>query len=178
VSRPSTILICPMVQLRTLPPMERDTLRRFFTEHVVGMDRRNHDAWMRFIRDLFNAEPGEGFQLARFAERSGPYHRMHRKVLARLFDSQEHFPNPDVLHDWLKLKCWFVEWIDGKPKPRSTAFDKCCEDDIRWFHRQMEELMQVPWCQRFFWPHIPPAKRHEMTDFVLNGNAQEEDETR
>jgi hypothetical protein len=172
MTRPSPILICPMVALRQLPDAERDVLRRFFTEHVRGMDPTNHQRWTRFVRDLFNADPGEGFQIARFEERGGPFHRMHRLVLTRLWEHQDHYPNEDALHDWLKLNCWFVEWIEGKPKPRSTAFDKCSEDEIREFHDRMAELLRQPWCQLFFWPEMRPPQRGEMAEFVLSGKEQ------
>lgn len=163
----SAILVCPVVQLHTLPDPERDVLRRFFTEHVRGMDRKHDRRWRRFIRDLFNASPGEGFQLYRAEERGGPFHRMHRVVLTRLFDAQETFTDEDVLHDWLKVKCWFVRWEEGKPVPRSTNFDECSEDEIREFHAKFKDLLQQPWVQRRFWPHIPAKQRHEMVEIVL-----------
>lgn len=165
----SDILICPVVPLRHLPDAERDVLRRFFTEHVRGMDPRSHRRWVRFVRDLFNAQAGEGFQLYRAEQRGGPFHRMHRVVLSRLFASQERYTDEDVLHDWLKLKCWFVEWVDGKPVPRSTNFDDCSEDEIREFHRKFVDLMHQPWVQKRFWPHVPAKARAEMVEIVLNG---------
>lgn len=167
MTKASAILVAPMVPLRMLPDQERDVLRRFFTEHVRGMDAKHHRRWVRFVRDLFNAEAGEGFQLYRAEERGGPYHRMHRAVLTRLFDSQERYPSIDALHDWLKLKCWFVEWADGKPRPRSTAFDVCSEDDLREFHNAMVDLLREPGTGRRFWPHLTVAQRHEMVDAIL-----------
>lgn len=163
----SPILVCPTVPLRQLPDPERDVLRRFFTEHVRGMDAKHHRRWMRFVRDLFNAEPGEGFQLYRAEERGGPYHRMHRAVLTRLFDSQDRYPSINALHDWLKLRCWFVEWVDGKPRPRSTAFDVCSEDDLREFHTAMVDLLHEPWVTRRFWGHLPAPQRAEMVETIL-----------
>jgi hypothetical protein len=172
VTRASPILICPTAQLHSLPDGDRDVLRRFFTEHVRGMDAKHDRRWRRFVRDLFNAEPGEGFQLYRAEERGGPYHRMHRAVLTRLFESQELYKDPDLLHDWLKLKCWFVKWEEGPrgnpiPKPRSTAFDVCSEDEIRELHTKMVALLHEPWVQRRFWPHLPSPKRQEMLDVIL-----------
>lgn len=172
MTRPASILICPTVQLNSLPDPERDVLRRFFTEHVRGMDRKHDRRFRRLVRDLFNAEPGEGFQLYRVEERGGPYHRMHRAVLTRLFDSQERYTDEDVLHDWLKLKCWFVTWTEGPrgtpiPKPRSTKFSECPEDHIREFHKKMVALLHEPWVQRRFWPHLTPPARQEMLDAIL-----------
>ena len=177
MTKASPILLCPTVALRSLPDQERDVLRRFFCDHVRGMDAKNDARWRRFVRDLFNAQPGEGFQLYRAEERGGPYHRMHRAVLTRLFESQELYTNEDLLHDWLKLKCWFVDWAEGPrgnpiPKPRSTAFDKCSEDEIREFHKKMEALLHEPWVQRRFWPHLPASRRQEMLDSILERKEQ------
>lgn len=167
MSKAEPILLCPTVQLQSLPDPERDVLRRFFTEHVRGMDRKHDRRWRRFVKDLFNAAPGEGFQLYRAEERGGPYHRMHRAVLARLHESQERFTDIDVMHDWLKLKCWHVEWIDGKPKPRTTSFDGCSESEIREFNTKLTELIGQPWAQRYFWGHLSVAQRHEMAQSIL-----------
>lgn len=169
----SPILVCPMVQLRRLPDPERDVLRRFFCEHVRGMDRTHDRRWRRFVRDLFNAQAGEGFQLYRAEERGGPFHRMHRAVLERLLDAQERYPDEDALHDWLKLKCWFVTWENGHPVPRSTAFDACSEDDIREFHRKMVDLLHRPEVQLHFWPHLAAGPRGEMVEIVLRNPNEE-----
>jgi len=172
MSKSSSILICPTVQLNTLPDPVRDVLRQFFTEWVRGMDRKHDKRWRRFVRDLFHAEPGEGFQLYRAEERGGPFHRMHRAVLTRLFDQQELYQDEDLLHDWMKLRCWFVIWGEGLrgkpiPTPRSTAFDVCSEDEIREFHTRFVDLLHKPWVQRRFWPHLDAARRKEMVDLVL-----------
>lgn len=174
MSRTSAILIAPRVQLQSLPDQDRDVLRAFFTEHVRGMDAKHHKRWVRFVRDLFNAAPGEGFQFYRVENRSGPYHRMHRAVLDRLLESQERYTNIDVLHDKLKLLCWFVEWVDGKPKPRSTSFDDCSEDEIREFHTRMVDLLHAPHVSRHFWPHLPAAQRQEMVEHVLRNPKEDQ----
>lgn len=168
----SPILICPTVPLQQLPDLDRDVLRRFFCEHVRGMDRKHDKRWRRFIRDLFNASAGEGFQLYRVEGRTGPFHRRHRVILQRLFDSQERYTNVDAMHDALKLRCYFVTWEEGRlgrpiPKPRSTAFDVCSEDAIREFHNAMVDLLQTPLIQRLLWPHLKPKQRAEMVESVL-----------
>lgn len=165
----SPIMICPTVPLGSLPDAERDVIRRFLTQHIRGMDAAHDKRWRRMWGDIMHAAPGEGFQLYRAEARGGPYHRMHRAVLTRLFESQEHFTNEDVLHDFVKLKCWFVEWLDGKPVPRSTAFDKASEDEVREFHSRMEALLREPWFQRRLWGHLSPAMRSEMVEQILSG---------
>lgn len=163
----SPILICPRVKLRALPDRDRDVLRQFFTEQLTGMDADHDREWRRLVRDWFNAEPGEGFQLYRAEERDGPFHRRHRAIVGALFAQQEVFWDLDMLHDWLKLKCWHVEWEDGKPVPASTSFDDCSEARVRKFNFKLVHLLQQPWLQRRFWPHLNASQRAEMVDFVL-----------
>ena len=169
----AAILLSPMVDLRQLPAREQDVLRRFFTQYVRGMDARSHKRWLRLAGDLWRAGAGEGFQLYRAEERSGPFHRWHRAIVGALFERQERFTNPDKLHDYLKLACWFVEWINGYPVPRSTAFDCCSEDEIREFNAKLVDLLHDPIEQRHFWPHLRAQVRREMVEGILaNPNEQ------
>ena len=169
----SSILICPVVQLQSLPDADRDVLRRFFCEHVRGMDAVNDRRWRGFVRDLFNAEAGEGFELLRKKERGGPFHRRHRVILQRLFDAQERFTSIDRLHDWLKVGAGFVDWTEGKkpgvmvPKPRSTAFDKCSEDEMREFHAAAVDYLRTERAQRFLWRNVKSKDRPAMLEAVL-----------
>lgn len=174
MSAASSILICPVVQLHTLPDMERDILRRFFTEHLVGMDRTHDKRWRSLVRDWFNAEPGEGFELLRKKERGGRFHRRHRVILQRLFDSQERFSNVDRMHDWLKVAVGFVDWHEGRkpgvmvPKPRSTAYDHCSEDEMREFHEAAVDYLRGERAQRYLWRHLNASRRQGMLDAVLS----------
>jgi hypothetical protein len=178
MSAHASILIYPAVPLQDLPDAERDVIRRFWTEYLRGQTAVDHKRWLRLGGALFNAAPGEGFQLYRVEERSGPFHRRHRIILERLFEMQEAFPSfasIDAMHDWLKLRTWFVEWKDGKASPRSTAFPKCSEDEIREFHNRLVDYLHTPHAQRKLFPNVPPAMRHEMVDAVLRNPNDPED---
>jgi hypothetical protein len=99
-------------------------------------------------------------------------------ILQRLFDSQERYTNVDAMHDALKLRCYFVTWEEGRagrpiPKPRSTAFDECTEDEIRELHTAMVDLLHAPHIQRLLWPHLKAAQRAEMVDAVLARNEED-----
>ena len=177
MTKASPILLCPTVALRSLPDQERDVLRRFFTEHVRGMDRKNDTRWRRFVRDLFNAEPGEGFQLYRAEERAGPFHKMHRAVLTRLFESQDRFRHIDKLHDWVKVGGGFVTWAPGKDSkpvaiPRSTSFECCSEDEMREAHAAMVDFLHTDFATRRLWPHLKAHARQEMLDSILERKEQ------
>jgi hypothetical protein len=172
MTKASSILIYPTVQLNTLPDPERDVLRRFFCEHVRGMDAKHDKRFRRFIRNLFNAEPGEGFQLYLAEERSGPFHRRHRAILGRLFASQERFRTIKGLHDWMKVGAGWVDWKPGKDHkpvaiPRTTSFPNTSEDEMREAHAAMVDYLMTDRAQRFLWRHLKPAVRQEMLDAVL-----------
>jgi hypothetical protein len=163
----SSILICPVHPLRHMPDPLRDAMRTIFTEWVRGMDTRSQRRLLRLVGQIARAEAGEGFQLFRLEERSGPFHRRHRVVLEALFQAQEAYPNIDALHDHLKLKTWFVTWKDGKPTPRSTSFEDCSEDEIREFHARVVDLLHDPYEQRKLFPSVPAKLRQGMVDAVL-----------
>lgn len=174
--QPVPIMFCPVVDLSTLPPNELDVLRRVFGQYVRGIDRK-HDRRLRWlVRRLCDAAPGEVFEADVYADRHGGYHRMHRKVLGRLFDLQERYYDIDALHDWLKLRCVHVEWVDGKPKPASTSFAKCSEARMREFHNKMVELLHNPYVQRHLFPQVRASERPAMIEAVLNPPQQEQDE--
>ncbi|MGE4243691.1 hypothetical protein [Ramlibacter sp.] len=171
----SPILICPRVDLRAIPDADRDVLRRLVTQYVTGADRDHDREWRRLWRDLERAEPGECTQLYRSESRDGPFHRRHRCILANLLANVEGFANEDALHDFLKVKCWHVDWKNGKPTPASTSFDECSEARMRKFNRRLVDLLHTPAIQRTFWPAINSAQRAEMVELVLrNPNDQQE----
>lgn len=178
MTKPSTILICPVVPLRQLPPAERDIVSRFLFENIKGLDTQNNNRWKRLWSQIWNAEPGEGFQLYSAEDRSGPFHRRHRVILERLFQSQDRFRNIEKLHDWLKVGSAFVTWEPGKDQkpvaiPRSTAFEKCSENEMREFHEDMVEYLHEPRAQRYLWKHLKPAARAEMVDAILSDQNEE-----
>lgn len=168
----STILVCPIVPLRQLPPGEVDVIRRFLFQHVDGMDAESRARWRRLWGRIWSADPGEGFPIYSAEQRSGPFHRRHRAVLERLHASQERYSNIDALHDWLKFKAYFVTWGEGRrgqplPVPRTTSFPECSEDEMREFHTRMVDLLHDPAIQRHLWRHLKAPQRVEMVDSVL-----------
>lgn len=180
MSKASAILVCVRAPLRELPDPVRDILRQLVTEWIVGMDARMQKRWLRLWSLFANAAPGEGFQVYNAEARSGPFHRMHRKVLSRLFEIQDEYDDEDVVHDWFKFRCYFVTWTEGPitgrpiPTPRSTNFDECSEDEIREFHNRMVDKLHDPATQEHFWPHKTPAERVETVEFVLTRQPEEQ----
>lgn len=166
------IMLCPVIELNRLPMAELDVLRRFWTQHVRGMSRQDDKRLRRFVRHLFTAQAGEGFKLYLEEERSGPFHNRHRVILEKLFHSQERFRLIDKLHDWLKVGAGFVTWEEGRtgnmvPRPRSTSFPECSEDEMREAHADMVDYLHTERAQRFLWRHLKPAARAEMVETIL-----------
>ena len=168
----SSILVCPTVPLRQLPPGEVDVIRRFLFQHIDGLDAQSRARWRRLWGRIWSAEPGEGFPLYNAEERSGPFHRRHRVILERLFDSQERYRHIDKLHDFLKVGAGFVDWEAGRDHkpvaiPRSTSFPECSEDEMREFHKDALEFLHTPFAQRRLWTHVKPSQRPAMLEAVL-----------
>lgn len=179
MTKPSAILICPVVPLRHMPAAEVDIVRRFLFDHVRGLSSQDDKRWRRLWGNLWKSEPGEGTQLFVAEERVGAFHRRHRVILEKLFASQERFTNIDRLHDWLKVGAGFVTWEPGKDSkpvaiPRSTSFEECSEDEFREFHKDAVEFLHTERAQRFLWHRVKASRRPEMLEAVLQ--SQETDQ--
>jgi hypothetical protein len=163
----SPILLQVRNPVLRMPEEDRAAVLRFFSECLVGADPTHDRRLRRMVNDWFRAKEGEGFQLFRAEVRSGPFHRRHRGILSELFKRQERYSDPEAMHDWLKLECWFIEWVEGHPKPRSTDYDSCTEDEIREFNTKLTELLHDPRVQCHFWPHLPDRLRLEQVEAIL-----------
>lgn len=172
MSKASSILVCPTIRLQDLPAQEIDVVRRFLFTYIRGMDAQNDKRWRRMWAAVWNGDPGEGLHIYRSEERSGPFHRRHRKILERLFQSQERFRHLDKLHDWMKVGGGWVTWEEGSrgqllAKPRTTEFESTSEDEMREAHAAMVDFLHLPRSQRYLWPHLKLADRGAMLDSVL-----------
>jgi hypothetical protein len=169
-------MVCPVVDFTTLPERDLEVIERFLMQRLRGLDRK-HDRRLRWLaRKLLSAAPGEVFELEVYVGRHGGYHRMHRKVLQRLFDAQDRYYDIDALHDWLKVRCVHVDWVGGKPVPASTSYRKCDEARMREFHNKMVELLHDPYVQRHLFPAVRAQERPAMVEAVLNPPQDTDDE--
>lgn len=178
MTKAASILIAPMIALRTLPEQDRAVIRRFLFDLIRGLDAKNDKRWRRLWSRIWKAEPGEGFQIYSMEERSGAFHRRHRAILDRLFESQERFRNIKALHDWMKVGAYWVTWEEGKtgkpiPKPRSTSFPECSEDEMREAHMAMLDYLHTERAQRYLWKHLKSEQRQDMLETIIQGPEQE-----
>ena len=172
MTKASPILITKIHPLDHMPEADKAVVRRFLFDGVRGLDEKHDRRWKRFWSRIWNSEPGEVFQLVNVIERNAPFHRRHRAILERLFASQERFRNIDALHDWMKIGAYWVTWEEGKsgkpiPKPRSTSFEVCSDDQMREAHAAMVDFLHTERAQRFLWRNLKPAMRAEMLESTL-----------
>lgn len=171
MTKASSILICPMVNLGHLPDAERDVLRRFWTEYVRGMDAKHDKRWRRLGRDLFRAEPGEGIELYRRKPRSLKFHKRWMAIERRIFENQDAYVQLERFRDWLKTGAGFGSYhlVNGVMKfvPSSVSFDDCSDDEMREFTEDALGFLHTDRATRKLWRHLPAAKRQEMLDTLL-----------
>ena len=172
MTNPSPILVTPVAKLNALPQFEREIVSRFLFEHIKGLDDKHNRRWRRLWRQGWHAEPGEVFHFQVIRDRSGPFHRRHRAVVQRLFESQEKFTNIDALHDWLKVGACWVDWGVGRGGapvaiPKSTSFEACSDDEMKELHTAAVDFLHTPRAQRKLWPHIKSPARAEMLGIIL-----------
>lgn len=179
MTKPSSILITKQHALDGFNEHERAVIRRFLFECFVGLDDLMNRRWRRMWSRWIKSEVGEVFHVENVVDRSGPYHRMHRKFLETLLQSQDRYVHIESLHDWLKVGAYWIEWAPGRSDkpialPKSTAFSQCSDDEMKEAHTAMVDYLHTPRAQRFLWRHLTPNKRAEMLESVLQRKQLEE----
>lgn len=171
MTKPASILVAPKIDLRTVPPQDRDAVRRFLFECIRGLDPQHDKRWRRLWSRIWKSEPGEATQLLILAPRSRKFHARHMAIETRLFESQDAFVNQNRFRDWLKTGAGFgnYELVGQRMKfiPASVSYDDCSDDEMREFHENAIAFMRTPRAQRRLWPHLTAIKRSEMVDWIL-----------
>jgi hypothetical protein len=177
MTKAASILIAPMIALRTLPEQDRAVIRRFLFDLIRGLDAKHDKRWRRFWTRIIKAEPGEVVQLQDQADRSNKFHRRHMAIEQRLFDSQERWTNIDRFRDWLKTGAGFghYELVGARMKfiPSSTSYEQCSDAEMREFHENLMVFLHAPYAQRRLWPHLKSGQRQDMLETVIQGPSQE-----
>jgi Protein of unknown function (DUF1367) len=155
-----------------IPEADKDAARRVLFGIVDGLGERGKKQWRRFINGLLRLEPGEMVEIKTHKARSGPFHRRHMVIETRLFEAQERFEHFEQFRNWLKVGAGFCDWVPGArgavmPVPRSIAFDKLEEDEMRQVHDDMLAFVRTDYASKTLWKHLTPAQRIEMVEGVL-----------
>jgi hypothetical protein len=157
-----------------IPEADREAARRVLFGLVDGLGQTGRKAWRRFVNGLMKLEPGEMVEIKTHKARSGKFHRRHMVIETQVFEAQEKFEHFEQFRNWLKVGAGFCDWVPGPkgavmPVPRSIAFDKLEEDDMRQVHDDMIAFLRTEHAGRTLWRHLAPAQRTEMIETILAG---------
>lgn len=153
---------------------DRDAVRRVMFGLVDGLGEVGRKQWRRFVNGLIALEPGEMVSITTRKARSGPFHRRHMAIETAVFEAQEKFSNFEQFRNWLKVGSGFCDWIAGPrgaviPVPRSIAFDKLEDGEMRQVHDEMVAFLRSDHAGKALWKHLAPDARMEMIESVLLG---------
>jgi len=156
-----------------IPETDREAARRVLFGIVDGLGERGKKQWRRFINGLMRLEPGEMVDIKTHKARSGKFHRRHMLIESRVFEAQEKFEHFEQFRNWLKVGAGFCDWMPGPkgaviPVPRSIAFDKLEEDDMREVHENMMAFLRTERAINVLWPKTPSAQRDIAITSLLN----------
>jgi hypothetical protein len=157
-----------------IPEADRAAARRVLFGMVDGLGEVGRKQWRRFVSSLMQMEPGEMVSIRTHKARSGPFHRRHMVIETAIFEAQEKFENFEQFRNWLKVGSGFCDWIAGPkgaviPVPRSMAFDKLEDGEMRQVHDDMVAFMRSEHAGRALWKHLEPAARMEMVESIFRG---------
>lgn len=153
---------------------DADAARRVFFGIVDGLGERGQKQWRRFVNGLLRLEPGEMVEIKTHKDRSGPFHRRHMVIETAVFQAQEKFEHFEQFRNWMKVGAGFCDWIAGPkgaviPVPKSIAFDKLEDEEMRQVHQDMVSFLRSEHAGRALWKHLSPAARMEMIESILRG---------
>jgi hypothetical protein len=117
-------------------------------------------------------EPGEMVDIKTHKARSGPFHRRHMLIETRVFEAQEKFTEFEQFRNWLKVGAGFCDWCVGPkggviPVPKSIAFDKLEEDEMREVHESMVAFLREAHAIKVLWPKLPASQRELSIEALL-----------
>jgi hypothetical protein len=157
-----------------IPDCDKDSARRVLFGIVDGLGTLNSKKWRRFINALLRLEPGEMVEIKTHKDRSGPFHRRHMVLLTAVFEAQEKFEHFEQFRNWVKVGSGFCDWLPGPrggviPVPRSIAFDKLEDLEMRQVHEDMVAFLRSPACLKCLWRHLSIAGQMDMIETILKG---------
>jgi hypothetical protein len=151
---------------------DRATVNRVLCGVVDGLGELGKKKWRNFLFGLLKLEPGEIVSIKTHKQRSGPYHRRHMAIETAVFEAQEKFEHFEQFRNWLKVGSGFCDWVAGPtggviPVPRSIAFDKLEDLEMRQVHNDMIHFLRSEHACKALWKHLDAPRRNEMIESVL-----------
>lgn len=157
-----------------IPEADREAARRVLFGVVDGLGEHGKKQWRRFFNMLMRLEPGEMVSIKTHKARSGPFHRRHMVIETAVFEAQEKFDSFEQFRNWLKVGAGFCDWVPGPrgaviPVPKSIAFAKLEDGDMRQVHDDMAAFLRTEYAQKTLWKHLSVLQRSEMLETILRG---------
>jgi hypothetical protein len=157
-----------------IPEAARAAAREVLFGLIDGLGETGKKQWRRFFNGLMRLEPGEMVTIRTNKARSSPFHRMHMAMEQRVFEAQERFEVFSGFRDWLKVGAGHCDWYPGPrggvfPVPKSIAYDKIEEDDMREFHENTVAFLRTEHAGRTLWKHLSATQRIEQIELLLAG---------
>ena len=153
---------------------DRATVNRVLCGVVDGLGELGKKQWRGFLAGLLRLEPGEIVSIKTHKARSGRFHRRHMAIETAVFEAQEKFEHWEQFRNWLKVGSGFCDWVAGPtggviPVPRSIAFDKLEDLEMRQVHHDMIHFLRSEHAGKALWRHLNPQGRSDMIEAVLEG---------
>lgn len=145
---------------------DREAVRRVVFGVVDGLGEVERRRWRRFWSWLLRLEPGELVRISTLMERSSPYHRRHFSMLQRLFESQQRFPDLEMMRYWIKVGAGWVVWAAGPkggvvPIPKSVSYKKADQAEFEEFHSAVLDFLLTDHACKYLWPHLGERARED-----------------
>lgn len=139
---------------------------------LAGLGQQNarrYEAWRRLVEGL---EVGETLTFAYRKPRSGPFHRRHFAMLARIFDQQERFTEPEPMRLWLQVGAGYADLVPGRDGllvavPMSIAYDSMDDVEFAEHHAAVCRFLREDYCIRYLWPMANPVDAGAWMDAIL-----------
>lgn len=154
--------------------MAQITVMKDDTGKLDGFSDADKRAYRKYAAKIKALEIGELFSFKVSFPRSGPFHRLHMKMIATFFQSQEKFDDEYFFRKWTEIGagyCLYVPGDDGNMVaiPRSISYDELEQSDYEELHRKTVDFLRGERAQRHLWPHLPRVQSWEMVETVLAG---------
>jgi len=138
----------------------------------VGLTPKDQRAWARFCKTMKGAEPGEVFSLDYWFPRSGSFHRLHMKMMAVLFESQEQFDDPDKFRKWMETGAGYCDIVPGPNGrmvaiPKSISYKSLDDEGMREVHEAIKAFARSERFSDFLWPHLSADQQAEMVESII-----------
>lgn len=148
------------------------TVWRGETGEIEGYGEKDKRAYRRLMKAQENLAPGEMFEIEYWFPRSGPFHRLHMKMISGLFSNQEQFTSFERFRDWMKVGAGYADLYPGPQGqlvavPQSISFKKMDDEQMRSFHEDTKRFLTSEHALMFLYPQVSVNDSFDWIDIFL-----------